>query len=199
LGDNVAIQHGLEAARPTYEECLRLARAAGDPWLVSVAMRTVAVVASLSGDSPTALRLFDECIGMMRKVGDRWGLSYTLVGLSHEYLRSGQIDRAKLQLDESLTLAREIASKTSMAIVLLGYAGWAAACGHPARAAQLIGAADGVLASINARWWPTEQFAYDFITTMIRALLDAATWDAAYAEGRALTLDHAIAYALKED
>ena len=158
----------------------------------------MAWVASLTGDSPTALRLLDECIGLGRKVGDRWGLSYSLVGLSYEYLRGGQIDQARTLLDESLTLAREIASTSSMVIVLLGYAGWAAARGQPARAAQLIGAADGVLASINARWWPTEQFAYDFIATMIRALLNDAAWDAAYAEGRTLTADQAIAHALKE-
>ena len=85
-----------------------------------------------------------------------------------------------------------------MAIVLLGFAGWAAARGQPVRAAQLIGAADGALASVSARWWPTERFAYDFIAATIHALLDDAAWDAAYAEGRTLTSDQAIAYALKE-
>jgi hypothetical protein len=82
--------------------------------------------------------------------------------------------------------------------VLLGYAGLAAARGQPARAAQLVGAADGVLASINARWWPTEQFAYDFIAALIRPLLGEADWDAAYAEGRRMTMDQAVAYAQKE-
>jgi len=175
-----------------------LARAVGDPWLMSSVLRTMAWVASLTGDSPAALRLLDECIGLERKVGDRWGLSYSLVGLSYEYLRSGQIDRARTLLDESLTLAREIASTTSMTIVLLGYAGWAAARGQPARAAQLIGAANGVLASINARWWPPEQFAYDYAVATIHALLDDAAWEAAYAAGRMMTMDQAIAYAQKE-
>ena len=198
LGDTVACLQGIEAARPTYEESLRLARAAGDPWLVSVAVRMVAIAASLSGDSPTAMRLFDECIGMMRKVGDRWGLSYTLVRLSDENLHSGQIDRARTLLDESLTLAREIASTTSMANVLLGYAGWAAAHGQPVQAAQLIGAADGVMDDVNARWWPDEQLAYDFTAASIHALLDDAAWEATYAEGRTMTLDQAIAYALEE-
>jgi hypothetical protein len=198
MGDNIVIQHGIEAARPALEESLQLARAAGDPWLMSVAIRTLAVVASLSGDSPTALHLFDEGIGMMRKVGDRWGLSYALVGLSYEYLRGGQIDRARTLLDESLALSREIASTIAMTIVLLGYAGWAAARGQPVWAARLIGAADGVMASINARWRPDEQLAYDFIVPAIHALLDDTAWEAAYAEGRTLTPEQAVAYALKE-
>ena len=134
----------------------------------------------------------------MRKVGDRWGLSYSLAGLSFDYLREGQIDQARLQMDESLTLAREIASTTSMAIVLVGFAGLAAARGQPVRAAQLIGAADGALASVNARWWPTEQFAYDYAVATIRTLLDDATWNAAYAEGQTMTLEQAIVCALKE-
>ncbi len=62
----------------------------------------------------------------------------------------------------------------------------------------MIGAADGALASINARWWPTEQFAYDFIAATIHALLDDAAWEDAYAEGRTLTPDQAVEYALKE-
>ncbi len=62
----------------------------------------------------------------------------------------------------------------------------------------MIGAADGALASVNARWWPTEQFAYEFIVAAIHALLDNAAWEAAYAEGRTLTVDQAIACALKE-
>jgi hypothetical protein len=33
---------------------------------------------------------------------------------------------------------------------------------------------------------------------VIRALLDEAAWDAAYAEGRRMTLERAIAYALEE-
>jgi predicted ATPase len=198
MGDTIVILHGIEAARPALEESLQLARATGDPWLMSVLLRTMAWVASLTGDSPAALRLLDECIGLSRKVGDRWGLSYSLVGLSYECLRGGQIDRARTLLDESLTLARDIASTISMATVLLGYAGLAAARGQPARAAQLVGAADGVLASINARWWPTEQFAYDFIAALIRPLLGEADWDAAYAEGRRMTMDQAVAYAQKE-
>jgi predicted ATPase len=196
LGNNIAILQSIEAARPTLEESLKLARVVGDPWLMSLDVRTMAVVASLTGDSESALQLFDECIEMMRRVGDRWGLSYTLVGLSYERLRSGEIDQAKILLDESLALSRETASATSMAIVLLGYAGLAAASGQPLRAAQIIGAADGVAASINARWWPTEQFAYDFIAMMIRALLDDGAWEAAYAEGRAMTMEQAIEYML---
>lgn len=197
LGNNIVVLQGLEAARPAFEESLRLARAVGDPWLLSQAVYTLAVIASLTGDSPSALRLFDESIGVMRKVGDRWGLSYSLAGLSFEYLREGQIDEARLQLDESLTLAREIASTTSTALALVGFAGLAAR-GQPVRAARLIGAADGSLAAIDARWWPTEQFTYEFIVAHIHALLDDAAWNASYAEGRAMTLDQAIAYAQNE-
>jgi tetratricopeptide (TPR) repeat protein len=199
VGSTVAIQRGFEAARPAFEESLRLARATGDPWLISLAVRALAWVASLTGDSPTALRLLDESIAMMRKAGDRWGLLHSLVGLSYENLRSGQIDRARTLLDESLTLAREIASTTSKAYVLLGYAGWAAARGQPARAAQLIGALDGVMAAINARWLPHQQLAHDLTVATIHALLDAAAWEAAYAKGHAMTLDQAIATALSPE
>jgi len=39
---------------------------------------------------------------------------------------------------------------------------------------------------------------YERATTTVRAGLDTAAWDAAWAEGRAMTLEQAIAYALDE-
>jgi hypothetical protein len=54
------------------------------------------------------------------------------------------------------------------------------------------------MTAVNGQWWPTERFAYDFIAAAIHALLDDAAWDAAYAEGRTLTPDQAVAYALSQ-
>lgn len=196
LGNNRIVSQGIEAARPTFEESLQLARTVGDPWLLSQAVYTLAVAASLIGDSATARPLFDESISLMRKVGDRWGLTYSLVGLSSEYLRGGLIHEAELLLSESMALAREIASTTGTAIVLMGYAGLAAARSNPTRAAQLIGAADGIMAAGSAHWWPTEQITHDSIVKTIRTLLDNADWDAAYAEGRGLTIEQAVELAV---
>jgi hypothetical protein len=196
LGNNQIVSQGIEAARPTFEESLQLARTVGDPWLLSQAVYTLAVAASLTGDSATAQRLFDESISLMRKVGDRWGLTYSLVGLSSEYLRGGRIDEAELLLSESMALAREIASTTGTAIVLMGYAGLAAARSNPTRAARLIGAADGIMAAGSAHWWPTEQITHDYIVETIRALLDNADWDTAYAESRGLTIEQAVELAV---
>jgi hypothetical protein len=194
LGNNIVVLQGLEAARPAFEESLRLARAVGDPWLLSQAVYTLAVVASLTGDSPSALRLFDESIGNAQVVVGAchilWPASARVSARRPD--RSGQAaawtkpDTCPwCQYDEHGACAG-------------GICWMAAARGQPVRTAQSIGAADSVMAAIDARWWPTEQFAYDFIATMIRALLDEATWDAAYAEGRTMTVDQAIAYALKE-
>ena len=198
VGATVAIQHGFEAARPTYEESLRLARATGDPWLISLAVRAMAWAVSLTGDSPAALRLLDESIGMMRKAGDRWGLLNSLVGLSYESVRGGRIESSHDAAGREPEPRPRDCQYHEHGDCAAGYAGWAAACGQPVRAAQLIGASDGVMAAMNARWLPHQQLAFDFTVATVHASLDDAAWEVAYAEGRAMTLDQAIACALKD-
>ena len=45
---------------------------------------------------------------------------------------------------------------------------------------------------------PSDRLAYERRLAAARAAVDEATWEAAWAEGRAMLLDEAIAYALEE-
>jgi hypothetical protein len=65
------------------------------------------------------------------------------------------------------------------------------------RAARFCGAAS-VVGLSYPRVSPFDQIEYDHIVAAIRAQLDEATFAAAWAEGRQMTLDEAIAEALAE-
>ncbi len=70
--------------------------------------------------------------------------------------------------------------------------------GHPERAARLFGAANALLERSGAVLDEVDQAEHARDVAATRAQLDEATYAAAWAEGRAMTLEHAIAYALEE-
>ena len=79
---------------------------------------------------------------------------------------------------------------------LVGLAGVAAALGQPARAAQLLGAAEAIRESIGRSLTPVERTVFDRYAATIRAQLDDATFAVRWAEGQQMTLDQAKAEAL---
>ena len=72
----------------------------------------------------------------------------------------------------------------------------AAAGGLAERAAKLFGAAEALRQSIGTTMTAYERREYDAAVAQLRAGVDAATLEAAWARGRALTLDEAVTYAL---
>jgi hypothetical protein len=67
--------------------------------------------------------------------------------------------------------------------------------GQPVRAAQLFGAAEGLRARIGALGQPSERAVYEESVASVRAALGENAFSAAWAEGRAMTLEQAIAEA----
>ena len=82
---------------------------------------------------------------------------------------------------------------------LEGLAWVAAGLGRHPRAARLFGAAEGQRAVLGHRSAPQETVHHDEAVAATRAALGDAGFHAAWAEGRALTLEQAIAYALAGD
>jgi hypothetical protein len=70
--------------------------------------------------------------------------------------------------------------------------------GEPARAARLIGAGESVSGNSGVRLQPVEQTEYDRHVALVRGHLADAAFDTLRAEGRAMTIEHAIEYALAE-
>ena len=65
------------------------------------------------------------------------------------------------------------------------------------RAAQLIGASEGVLSTLDAHYEPATHEEIERIIASVRAELDSDTFGGLVAEGRAMSLAQAIAHALE--
>jgi hypothetical protein len=69
---------------------------------------------------------------------------------------------------------------------------------HPIRAARLFGAGEALRERIGTPLPPSQRGQYDLLVESIRAQLDTVAFEKAWAEGHAMTLEQAVAYALKE-
>ncbi len=74
----------------------------------------------------------------------------------------------------------------------------ACAQGQPTRAAQLCGAAEGILASIRASLLPSDRQEYDRTVADLKRMLSDADLAAAWSAGRSFGLQQAVDFALSD-
>ncbi len=84
-----------------------------------------------------------------------------------------------------------------MSWCLAGLGGVAALDEEPERAARMWGAAEALREAAGVAMWAADQVEYERQLAMLRAGMDAHTLSAAWAAGRALPSEQAIAEALQ--
>ena len=109
----------------------------------------------------------------------------------------GDQGRAAALYEETLALQRELGNNARIANALDGFACVAAVQGRMERAFRLAGAAAGLREVINAELSPTEQAVLDRCFERARREVDPAQAAQAFDEGRAMTLERALEYALE--
>jgi len=101
-------------------------------------------------------------------------------------------------LAQGLTLSQTLGDQASIAWCLAGLGSAAALDEEPERAGRLWGAAERLRQAIGCRSAPAARATYERAVAAARAQLGEEAFAAAWAEGRAMSLDQAIAYALDE-
>jgi non-specific serine/threonine protein kinase len=193
----VALNQGDDArAVPQVEESLALYRELGDTRGIADALRSLGWLALNQGDLARAAALLEESLALYRKHGYPQYIAWVLHSLGSVALLQGDIERAATLCVESLVLGRTVGDRYIIAWCLEDVAGVALAHGNPVQAAHLFGAAEGLRATIGARLLAFDRARYERTVTAVRAALDAAAFVAAWAAGRALPLEQAIAEAL---
>jgi len=181
-------------ARALLGESVALFRTVGNRWGVALALRNLGEVAAAAGD-PAAQAVLGESVALFRTVGDGWGLALALNTLGQVTVAAGDAVGAAAHFRESLSLFHDLGDRQGIAWGLAALGGLAVETGDPARATRLFSAATAVLAAISARLDPVDRTAFERNVAAAQAALDPAAWDAAWAAGRRLSLDAAIALA----
>jgi tetratricopeptide (TPR) repeat protein len=161
------------------------------------------LTAYLQGDYAQALDHLEKSLAQFRKLDHPGAAVLTLLDLGKVAHAQGDNSRAAHYFAEGLALNRKHMSRGGAPgrdleeRGLEGLAGVAAAQEQPERAARLFGAAEALREVIGEPLAPAYRAAHERDVAAVRALLGDATFEAAWAEGRSMTLEQAIAYALE--
>jgi len=196
MGEVVREQGDDRRAMTLFEESLALYRELGDQAGIAAAQAGMGEVVREQGNDRRALVLFEDSLARYRERGSRFGSAGVLICLAEVALDQGDPVRAQAFYKESLTVFREWRSKLRIVWCLEGLAGVAVAQSQPARAVRLFGAAEVLRHRMGTPLPPSKQADYERCVALTRARLDEATFTSAWAEGRAMTLEQAIDYAL---
>ena len=102
-------------------------------------------------------------------------------------------------LVEGLRLSHELGNKAAVAWALEGLAEVVSRQGAVARSARLLGAANGLRQAVAVPLPPAARKRLERLLGTLRAQISEAAWTAAWAEGRAMSLEQAVAYALEQE
>ncbi|MCL4258408.1 MAG: tetratricopeptide repeat protein [Anaerolineales bacterium] len=195
LGDLARLQGEYERADTLCQESLGLWRKLGNKGGIAETLNLLGETAQLQGDHQQATSFFMESLALLRALGSQRITARVLHNLGQAARNENDHERATALYLESLALNHEIEYTPGIADCLVGLAAVAAATDSAERAAQLLGTAEPHLDTIRGYMPLTDRTDYDDTMAAVRAQLDDAVFTAAFAQGRALSLEQAIAYA----
>ena len=194
----VALGRGRFAdARQLLEQSLAIKRELGDDWLIANSVGNLGLIAGYQNDYAAAYTLHQESLAISRALNEMGGMAIESGNLGHAAMHLGKLEEAQARQGESLKLFEEVGDKDGLTECLERFAMLANANANFRRAAQLFGAASVLRKETGTSLMPAERAEYDSELSATRAQLDVATFEAAWAEGQAMTLEQAIACALK--
>jgi tetratricopeptide (TPR) repeat protein len=190
-------QGDYQAARARFEEGLAIRRALGGAQGIAAALHNLGAVANACGDHQAAWVLFEEGLATYRELGDRWGIAMSLSNLASIAVGRAEHRVAWALNEEGLSIRRELGDRRGIAESLEGLACVMLALGRPERTVRIWGATDRMREELGAPLSPMDRAGHELQVLAARAAMsDDAAYDLARLEGRAMTLEQAIDYAL---
>jgi tetratricopeptide (TPR) repeat protein len=192
-----ARDHGDAAmAQIRLEESLVLFQAIGERQNIAMVLITLGEVAVLQEDAARATSLLEHGLALSREVHGTENIGWSLNHLGHVAQLQRQYKRAVQLHEEGLALFRELGVNLGVAWCLAGLGSAAALDEAPERAARVWGAAERLRQAIGCRPAPAARATYERAMASARAQLGEEAFAAAWAAGRVLTLEQAVAEAL---
>ena len=185
-----------DRAMAIYEESLALARELRDANRAGLALNNLAEIYLVRTDYGRAAALWEECLDLFREGGMPTLIATALHGLGEVRYHQGDYGRAAANLRECLVRYRDVGFKLNAADSLDLLAQIACARGRAEGAVRLFGAAAAMREAVGATRSPNKRAESDLAASAARAALGDDAFAAAWAEGGAMDLDQAVAYAI---
>jgi predicted ATPase/DNA-binding XRE family transcriptional regulator len=193
-----AHERGEHALARALWNCVRERAAAGNRLAVTLVEDESFVLGNWAlseGDFPQALRLLAQSYDFVLARSDTNSVSTVTRPLGYALLYQGDFAQAAARLRQSLDLNLGLGTKQAAAACLAAFGALALARGDLAASARLFGASEAACESIRTPLMNMDEVEVRRNTAILRQRMDPAALAAAWAEGRAMTLDEAVACA----
>jgi len=184
-------------AKATILEADGIAKRLGNKRLLAGVRRVQGMEATIEQRFQDSLTLSEESLALYTELGDRWfsGIVQWAVGVSATCLED--FDKARLNFRDCLQASTALGNRWAIAYPLEAFAALAIAQGQYARGARLLGAAEALRAEFGISTETTDHPALRQIFARAAEEFIKPELVAARKEGRGLSADQAVAFALE--
>jgi len=199
IGLSLVIEKKFAEAQPVLEESGTLFQQAQDEWGYAYTVFLLGWSSFVQNDFAPALPILEQAYAIFKKLGERHFMCVCLRYIGITQIKLGETRQGVEALRDSLTFAQQLGSKYETAAGLYRWGQAAQYLGSPARTVALFWAAKTAHDAIGMGVW-TQGLDAEFETVLARcrAELGEPAFSEAVERGRALTMEQAIEYALKD-
>jgi non-specific serine/threonine protein kinase len=191
MGDLVQAEHYSEKACLLFQEI-------GDKEGFVSSVADLAITLLYQDKVSSAIQILEGHLHLLDETDDLSTSAWFQFALGGFKVLQSEWEQARVLLKNSLVLYRQINHIHYIGYCLIAMAGVANGCQQAMRAAQLFGAREAIHESIGTNLEPGLQRILTSFVVQTQAVLDESAFASAWAEGRAMTLDEAVTYALDE-
>jgi predicted ATPase/class 3 adenylate cyclase len=197
LGLVAFFQGDYSTARPLIEESLALSREVQDPLETGYSMYMLSMIDFSQGDVASARVLAEESVKIHLSLGNQRNLAYSRQILFGIEFAEGNVVKARSLLKKCLTSFKELGDAWACITTIACFAILAGATSQPERAVHLGGAVAALHDKTGGVLPAMVQSMLEATLESARSALGAAA-EPVWQKGRAMTIEHAIDYALEE-
>jgi ATP/maltotriose-dependent transcriptional regulator MalT len=214
LGDKVGTAYALSnvgyvaLGRGRYRQAIAVIEEAadrflevGEKWGAAIEFGFLAVAWRNQGDHERAKGLAERALTISREIGERQATTSALYTLAILAQAEGEDEHAKDLFEEGLKLSAELGNEADVAHCLEGLASMYGAEGKIVRAARLWGAEEALLEKLEdaVYTYVPDRALHRSQVAAASSQLDEAAWAAAWTEGRVMSPQQAVEYALEQE
>ena len=185
-------QEGIKFA----EEALSIYRELDNKQALALVNNSLGELMRLMKEYERARMYYEECLDISRQIGNQTREGVALGNLAYCAQYRGDYQQAEKYALDALTLFNYLSLKHGSAWALSILAGPAAAQGNAIRAATLLGASEAAFEILSSAQQRADIDEIEGFVTMTRDQLTKQEFESAWAEGRRMTYEQAVALAL---
>jgi non-specific serine/threonine protein kinase len=188
----------LAGAKEQVEAALSLARLMHLDQVEMTARNTLSPILIAAGEIDRAIEIGEQDVALSEERGESWRRGYQLDFLARAYWLRGEREKAEALAREAAVCKHAVDDRNGLTMALETLASMAADCGRHERAGILLGFAQRVRDSSSLTLIELYRQQHErSVSTIIRAIGQKSV-DAAYARGRAMTIDEGVAFAVDD-